>query len=297
MGVEVLVGEYMARNQDRWLQENAPYIDRVYLHRPHVAEQFLSSLDEMSPRPPIIFFGHDLHYLRIQRELEITGEDSLAKSAEKWRRREYAVFDRVDKVYYPSQVEVDEVRCNAPDLDLRAIPLYILPEAELAPYSAADTCDILFVGGFNHPPNVDGICWFVEQVLPLVTESHPDIKLHVVGSNTTDAVEALKCEQVLVYGYLADEELDALYRQVRQVIVPLRFGAGVKGKVLEAIQKNRPLVTTSVGAEGVPDAGAVMNIGKENAAGIIAQDFGCAQKEPSIAANPGMVAALRAASE
>ena len=333
MGVEVLVGEYMARNQDRWLQENAPYIDRIYLHRPHVAEQFLSSLDEMSPRPPIMFFGHDLHYLRIERELKITGEESLAKSAEKWRRREYAVFNRVDKVYYPSQVEVDEVSANAPELDVKAIPLYILPEGELAPYSIADTRDILFVGGFNHPPNVDGICWFVEQVLPLVTASQPDIKLHVVGSNPTEAVEALQCEQVQVYGYLADEELDALYRRVRQVIVPLRFGAGVKGKVLEAIQKNRPLVTTSVGAEGVPEAASVMNIvdsaeefadmvrridagdaqmiekmssyrqwlalnfGKDNAAGIIARDFGSARKGDAAAAVSATASAISAAQE
>jgi GT2 family glycosyltransferase len=260
LGVEVLTGEYMARNQDRWLRENAPYIDRIYLHRPHVAEQFLDSLEKMAPRPPIIFFGHDLHYLRIQREFEVAGEENLLRSSQKWRKREFAVFDRVDKVYYPSAVEVEEILREKPDLDLRAIPLYILPEKELPPYQFESTADILFVGGFNHPPNVDGICWFVEEVLPLVTSARPDIRLHVVGSNPTDAVEALQSDQVVVYGYLSDKELDDLYRRVRQVIVPLRFGAGVKGKVIEALQKNRPLVTTPVGAEGIPAAASVMNI-------------------------------------
>ncbi len=260
LGVEVLVGEYIALHLDAWLKKNGSYIDRVYLHRPHIAEQVLGNLDKMSPRPKIIFFGHDLHYLRVRRQHVLEGGDSLYKSSNKWKKREYAVFDRVDKIYYPSQVEVDEIQRLRPDLDVRAIPLYVLEESTEAAYCFESSGDILFVGGFNHPPNVDGICWFVESVFPLVLERFPEIKLHVVGSNPSDAVQDLQCESVMVYGYLPDEELNALYRRVRQVVVPLRFGAGVKGKVLEAIQNNLPLVTTTVGAEGIPDAQSVMNI-------------------------------------
>ncbi|RLA61608.1 MAG: hypothetical protein DRR04_02530 [Gammaproteobacteria bacterium] len=260
LGVEVLVGEYMARNQDRWLRENAPYIDCIYLHRPHVAEQFLASLHKMKPRPKLIFFGHDLHYLRISREFAVIGDQQLRKDAEKWRKREYAVFDRVDKIYYPSQVEVDEISAHRPDLDVRAIPLYALDDSAAPAYDFGATSDILFVGGFNHPPNVDAICWFAEEVMPLVQQGCPGIRLHVVGSNPTDDVQDLQSEHVVVYGYLSDEELEALYRRVRQVVVPLRFGAGVKGKVLEAIQKNLPVVTTSIGAEGLPEADRVMTI-------------------------------------
>ena len=84
--------------------------------------------------------------------------------------------------------------------------------------------------------------------------------MHVVGSNPTEAVESLQDDRVVVYGYLSDQELDDLYGRTRQVIAPLRFGAGVKGKVLEAIQKNRPLVTTSIGMEGIPHADTVMHI-------------------------------------
>ncbi len=260
LGVEVLVGEYMARNQDKWLQENAPYIDRIYLHRPHIAEQFLSSLEKMKPRPPVIFFGHDLHYLRISREEKILADPTLGKSSAKWKKREYAVFNRVDKIYYPSQVEVDEILHQQPELNVRAIPLYVIEQSAERTYDFASRSDILFVGGFNHPPNVDGICWFVEAVLPKVRQHCPEVQLHIVGSNPSDAVQDLQGEGVTVYGYLSDEELDALYQRVRQVVVPLRFGAGVKGKVLEAIQKNVPLVTTTVGAEGIPEAESVMNV-------------------------------------
>ena len=287
LGVEVLVGEHMARNQDRWLRDNAAYIDVIYLHRPHVAEQFLPSLERLKTRPRIVFFGHDLHYLRIGREYGVVGDEQLRRSAEKWRRREYAVFDRVDKIYYPSQVEVDEILAQRPDLDVRAIPLYAFDEGLAATYDFAATSDILFVGGFNHPPNVDAVCWFVESVLPLVRQHRPGIRLHVVGSNPTEAVQDLHGEHVLVYGYLSDEELDSLYRQVRQVVVPLRFGAGVKGKVLEAIRKNLPVVTTSIGAEGIPAADSVLTVADSAeafAASVVALDAG----------DPGALAKLAA---
>ncbi len=260
LGVEVLVGEWMARNQDYWLQKHAPYIDCIYLHRPHIAEQVLDSLYKMEPRPPIIYFGHDLHYLRTQREMEVSGNGGKKRDAMSWRRREYAVFDRVDKVYYPSEVEIEEIREHRPDLSLRAIPLYVLPDREPPLYDPQERQDLLFVGGFNHPPNVDGICWFVEEVMPRVLAERPGLQLHVVGSNPTDAVLELQSDHVRVYGYLPDEELDALYRQVRQAVVPLRFGAGVKGKVIEALQQGVPLTTTTIGAEGIPDAAEVMNI-------------------------------------
>jgi GT2 family glycosyltransferase len=260
LGVEVLVGEYMARNQDRWLQENAAYIDRIYLHRPHIAEQVIDSLERMHPKPQIIYFGHDLHYLRVERELQLSADDALVREARSWRKREYAIFDRVDKIYYPSQVEVDEILRHKPQLDVSAIPLYALRDITVPQFDFAHTRGLLFVGGFNHPPNVDGIGWFAEQILPRLVDRCPDIHLHVVGSNPPDAVQSLQSERITVYGYLPDDELHAIYRKVRQVVVPLRFGAGIKGKVLEAIQQGVPLVTTSVGAEGIPEAESVMAV-------------------------------------
>jgi len=260
MGVEVLVGEYMARNLDKWLRENASYIDNIYLHRPHVAEQFLDSLERMNPRPKIVFFGHDLHYLRVQREFALKGDEELKKASEQWQSREFAVFDRVDTVYYPSEVEVEQITQVRQGLDVKSIPLYALPPREAPEYLPQEREGILFVGGFNHPPNVDAVSWFVAQVMPLVATQNPSVVLHIVGSNPTDAVTELQQHNVKVYGYLSDDELDTLYRRVKLAVVPLRYGAGVKGKVLEAIQQKVPLLTTAVGAEGIPEANQVMEI-------------------------------------
>jgi glycosyltransferase involved in cell wall biosynthesis len=89
------------------------------------------------------------------------------------------------------------------------------------------------------------------------------VHLNIAGSNPCEAVIGLACEDITVHGYVTDEQLLELYRRAACAIVPLRFGAGVKGKVLEAIKYGAPLVTTSVGAEGIPDAEQVMGIADE----------------------------------
>ncbi|HKK22926.1 MAG TPA: glycosyltransferase, partial [Pseudohaliea sp.] len=258
LGVEVLVGESIARGLDGWFAEHAPYIDEIFLHRPHVAEQFLPHLAKLARRPPVSFFGHDLHYLRIQREAAVLKDPELEKAAASWRKREYAVFEQVDRSYYFSEVEIEEIARQRPGLALRTVPLYALPDRPLPAYAPSAPRAFLFVGGFNHPPNVDAARWLVTEILPLVQAACTGVHVHLVGSNPGAEVLALASAQVTVHGYVSDEKLATLYREVGLAVVPLRYGAGVKGKVIEAVQHNVPLVTTPVGAEGIPDAGEVL---------------------------------------
>ncbi|WOJ93435.1 glycosyltransferase [Congregibacter variabilis] len=269
MGVEVLVGESIARNLDQWLADHAPYIDEVFLHRPHIAEQMLSHLERMSPRPPISFFGHDLHYLRIAREASLKDDDSLRRDSESWRKRELAVCERADRVYYFSEVEIDALRELVPAAKLRRIPLYTMQIDELPAYAPSAPRELLFVGGYNHPPNVDAALWLVNEILPLVLEAVPDASLHLVGSNPPTEVSALAGDSVKVHGYVSDDALNSLYRQVGAVVVPLRYGAGIKGKIIEAIANHVPMVTTDIGVEGIPESDSVMWI--ENTAQNIAK--------------------------
>ena len=259
MGVEVLVGEHMARNLDRWLADNLTDIDQIFLHRPHIAEQFLPHLKKVKSCPSITFIGHDLHFLRTQREFDITGEEKLQKEADTWRQRELAVIEAVDHTFYFSDVEVDEITTLSPQTDVRTLPLYVLEPVELA-RTVTKTPELLFVAGFNHPPNIDAAVWFVETVLPSLRDSIPGLRLHIAGSNPSQVVLDLASDDVIVHGYVSDEELIALYGRAACAVVPLRFGAGVKGKVLEAIRYGVPLVTTSIGAEGIPDALEVMRV-------------------------------------
>ncbi|MGB1141150.1 MAG: glycosyltransferase [Halioglobus sp.] len=260
MGVEVLVGEYMAHNIEGWLEDNASYIDAVYVHRPHVAEQFLPLLEKLNPKPPVIYFGHDLHYLRLHREHVLSGDDAVRRECDRWRNREFRVFDRVDHIYYPSDAEVTEITRQFPRKSAHAIPLYVLDGIDAPAYSAQDREGMIFVAGFNHPPNLDGLRWFVEEIMPKVRERCPGLLLHVVGSNMPDEVLAMASNGIAVHGFLSDKELADLYGRVKMVVVPLRFGAGVKGKVVDSLQHRIPCVTTSIGAEGLPDADTVLHV-------------------------------------
>lgn len=263
MGIEVLVGEHFARNLNRWLQDKAQYINTVYIHRPLIAEMFLPHLRKMQPQPKIVFFGHDLHYLRVGREEDVLETQDPATGAAQWKAREFAIFDQVDTVYYPSSHEVETIRAERPALNVRAIPLYVFDDMIIPEYAPRGARDLLFVGGFNHLPNIDGLHWFVDTVLPILRKHYADLHLHVVGSNPTEAVNALQSEVITVHGYVSDAELERLYREVACAVVPLRYGAGVKGKVLEAVQHGVPLVTSSIGAEGLAEAGEVMFIADE----------------------------------
>jgi GT2 family glycosyltransferase len=268
LGVEVLVGESIARHLDSWLDEHAPYIDEIFLHRPHVAEQFLPHLERMKPRPPISFFGHDLHHLRIEREAALKDDDALRRDARQWQKRELAVFKRVDRVYYFSDVEVEALKDLVSERKLRRIPLYAMRLGDLPDFAPEAPREIVFVGGYNHPPNVDAALWLAEEILPAVREVVPDVHLHLVGSNPPTDVLGLACESITVHGYVSDEALEALYRRVAAVVVPLRYGAGVKGKLIEAIANHVPVVTTDIGVEGILDAETVMWV--ENTASAIA---------------------------
>ncbi|MEM7692434.1 MAG: glycosyltransferase, partial [Pseudomonadota bacterium] len=265
MGVEVLVGEHMARNLENWLREHSPYIDEIFLHRPHVAEQFLPDLRKLPKRPPISFIGHDLHYLRMRRQAELTGQDEDFKESQRWERRELAVIEQVEKAYYFSQVELEELAQHVPQEKLYKIPLYATAVKEVPRYSPAREQSLIFVGGYNHPPNVDAANWLVDEVMPSLRERLDAPRLHLVGSNPPDAVQSLACADVTVHGYLSDAALDALYREAAVAVVPLRFGAGIKGKVIEAITQGLPLVTTTIGAEGIPEAKEVMWIADDAA--------------------------------
>ncbi|MDP5053907.1 MAG: glycosyltransferase, partial [Congregibacter sp.] len=191
MGVEVLVGESIARHLDDWLAEHAAYIDEVFLHRPHIAEQMLPHLERMSPRPTISFFGHDLHYLRIAREAALKDSDELWRESEAWRKRELAVCARVDRVYYFSDVEVTALADLMPAGKLRRIPLYAMQVDTLPIYAPTAPTELLFVGGYNHPPNVDAAVWLVQEILPAVRRAVPDVRLHLVGSNPPTEILAL----------------------------------------------------------------------------------------------------------
>ena len=260
LGVEVFYGPEYAGRFDQWLEANGQYLDYVLLSRPDVSIGLIKPLRRHS-RAKLLYFGHDLHFARLLKQYELTGEAALQKEAEATRKLEQRVWEQVDVVYYPSSSETDTVLSLCPQVTARTVPLYYFddePERPLASFQPQGRQDIIFVAGFGHAPNVDAARWLVQDILPELQCSHPALRLSLVGANPTAEVLALASASVTVTGFVSEARLQELYAAARVVLVPLRFGAGVKGKVVEAMQIGVPVVTTSIGLQGMEGLQEIM---------------------------------------
>lgn len=251
MGVEVLYGNYYYENWKNWLKENLYNFDYVYMQRPHISIKYIDLVKKYS-NAKVIYFGHDLHYLREMRQYEIEKDSALLKSAEKWKKIEFELFQKVDIVYVVGFYEQAILQKEFPQKPIRNIPLYIYEEIkEKKKIDFRSKQNMIFVGGFGHPPNIDAVLWFAKIVFPDIVKYYPDIKWYIVGSNPTEEIKKLNSKNIVIKGFVSDKELKQLYNECRLAVVPLRVGAGVKGKVVEAVYNRIPLVTTPIGAEGL----------------------------------------------
>lgn len=266
-GVEVFYGHEFSGRFEAWVSENGRWVDTFFLSRPSVASEFIDLIRKHT-RARIVYYGHDIHYLRMQQQLAIEGDSRvLRREMERYRATEHAIWAGADAVLYPSPSETEEVRRELGARSIKASTLnpYFFPFDERLRHSVALRRGILFVAGFGHPPNVDAAQWFVRDVLPIVRGQVGMVELRLVGSNPAPEVFALGGDGVVVTGQVSAEQLDVHYAAARVAVVPLRFGAGVKGKVIEAMAHGLPLVTTPVGAQGLDALNGVVAITESNA--------------------------------
>lgn len=245
MGVEVFHGpEHEAF--EGWMRSHGADLDYVVLSRPDVAETFMPVVRRHG-RARVIYYGHDLHFRR------------MAGDAGRMEARERAIWRSADVSLYLSEEEAGIAGALEPAATVRAVLPYCFTRFGL-PRRAPACREIIFVAGFGHPPNEDAACWFVADVLPLVQARVPDARLAVVGSHPTARVRGLAGPNVVVTGAVTEAELAGHYAAARVAVVPLRVGAGVKLKVVEALKEGLPLVTTPVGAQGLPGVERVASI-------------------------------------
>ena len=266
IGIEVLYGKWYEKHWQKWFFDNSKYFDYVLLSRPHIAEKYIDIIKESSSAK-IIYFGHDLHFLRERREYEVKGDEIYLQSSFEWLKRELDLSIKADVLCFFSDVEKKELLKLNPFASIDVVPLYIYDHFKYRKRQSKDRKDILFVGGFSHTPNIDAIIWFVNNIWRYIEKEIADIKLYIIGSNPTQEILALSQKSIVVTGYIDDITLKRYYEECKIAVAPLRYGAGIKGKVVDALYNGMPLVTTSIGAEGLPHAKSVMTIRDE------AEDF------------------------
>ena len=251
MGVEILYGNYNKLHIEEWLKNNLIYFDFVYLQRPHISVKYIDIVKKYSDAK-VFYFAHDLHHLRLERQYQITGDSEALRESQKWKKVETELFEKADIGHVVGDYEQKHMQEIMPWKPIRNIPLYIFDALYSKPSKPfEERKDILYVGGFGHPPNVDAVMWFAREVFPGILSKMPDIKWHIVGNKPTEEIQALACDNIIVEGFVSDAKLEQLYGTCRLAVVPLRVGAGVKGKIIEAAYYQMPVVTTDIGAEGI----------------------------------------------
>ncbi len=245
-GIEVI---YKPETLESWLQQNGKHLDYVWTARPDVSGNLIPVIRAHSDAK-ILYYTHDLHYLREWRRYILDGDAWALGESNRLRDVEFGIFRGVDCVMTPSCEEVKIIKEAVPSANVREVlPYFYTPDSIIGKSSFSNRHDMVFVGGFGHPPNVDAAAWLVNEILPLVWKQLPSARLLIIGSNPPAAVTTLANDRVEVVGYVP--EVEPYYERARISINPLRYGAGVKGKIVASLRSGVPVVTTPIGNEGI----------------------------------------------
>jgi GT2 family glycosyltransferase/glycosyltransferase involved in cell wall biosynthesis len=219
--------------------------DLVYLHRFANASKYASLVRQHFPDCFTVYSTADLHFLRQQREMAIAG--SLSGAPRVTEEAELSAMRQVDSVIVHSSVEAAILREKLPTLRIHTVFWTVLPKPTATPFG--DRAGYAFIGGYNHRPNVDAAIYLAREIAPLLSEGDPGMRGYIVGSNAPPEVAALDGGNLRFLGFVPD--LTALLHRLRCTVAPLRYGAGLKGKILESFAHGLPCVMTDVAAEGL----------------------------------------------
>ncbi|MGH8044262.1 MAG: glycosyltransferase, partial [Stenotrophomonas sp.] len=209
----------------------------------------LPLLRSYAPAARRVFDTVDLHYLRERRGAELAGDAGLLRNAQRTRTRELAVMAASDVTVLVSDAERTQLQVDAPDVHVELISNLHEVAGGGAPWDQRR--DLVFVGGFRHPPNVDAMHWFIGEVFARIRAQLPDIRFHCIGADVPQALHDLAAGQpgVLIHGFVP--VVTGYMDEVRIAVAPLRFGAGVKGKVNLSMAHGQPVVATTCAVEGM----------------------------------------------
>jgi glycosyltransferase involved in cell wall biosynthesis len=249
------------------LRRHPGKFDLVYLHRPQNALAYAGLARQYQPQARLIYSVADLHFLRLGRQAEVEDRPELARDAQALCRREMFAMQLVDSVITHSAHEAALLGQIAPGLAVHVVPWTVAPHPSASTW--AERSGVAFVANFRHTPNLDAAHWLVHSVMPRVWERDADASCLIVGADMPPRLAATMSDpRVQLLGHLDD--LSQVYGRVRLAIAPMRSGAGIKGKVIEAFAAGLPCVMTPVAAEGLPLPNALNELVAGDAEGLAA---------------------------
>jgi glycosyltransferase involved in cell wall biosynthesis len=242
-GIEVAKAPHY-RSATAYLEAHGGALDLVQVYRHMNASLFLDRVRDLAPQAKLVFSPADLHHLREARGAELHGHAAL--EASETRDTELDCIRRSDATILVSDFELELLKHEVDAAKLHL--LRWIARTHPSGRGFAERSGICFLGSFLHDPNVDGVLWFVTDILPLVRAIVPNLQLHVAGSDMPDRITALASASVVIHGWVPD--LAGLFGQMRLSVAPLRYGAGFKGKVATSLAFGVPVVGSTIALEG-----------------------------------------------
>ena len=246
LGVEVIYHPVQS-NVTRFLERHAVEYEVIFLSRATVAIKHVDTVKRAAPRARLIFDTVDLHFLRQEREAELANDRLMRAAAARMKVQELGIMAKADLTLVVSPLEEKLLTDIAPEVRVNIVSnIHVnMP----GPKSFAERRGVVFIGGFRHPPNLDAVSWYVENVLPILRAKKANIVTTVIGSNAPPGLQKFATEDFVIAGFVPD--VGPHYDNARLSISPLRYGAGVKGKVNIAMQYGVPVIATTPSVEGM----------------------------------------------
>lgn len=242
LGIEVFCGNYGIADA----LESRKY-DIIILSRVEIGYRYMNLVKLLNPKAKIYYDTVDIHYVRELRQSEIENSEQLGQQAVKTRQKELANCIMADVVFTVTEDDKKHLLKEIPALSCFVMP-NIHRELQFD-ISWENTDGLVFIGNYNHTPNQDAVFYFVENVFPMIQAKIPEIKLYLIGSYMRDRMKALASQSIKILGWIEKVEPELVKRRV--MVSYLRYGAGMKGKIGQAMSLGLPVVSTSIGAEGM----------------------------------------------
>jgi O-antigen biosynthesis protein len=264
LGCEVLSKPWVA-DLPRWLREHGSELHAVILCRHTVAGQYAGLVRRHAPQAKLIFDTVDLHFLRERRAAELGGSAVMARQAEAARRSELALIEQADVSLVVSPHEQSLLARLLPQARVELLSNIHKVHGCRQPYAGRG--DLVFIGGYGHPPNSDAVRWIAGEILPKLREALPDIRVHVLGDMPDTVRHELATPGLEFHGRVA--ELAPWLDRCLATLAPLRFGAGVKGKINMSMSHGVPVIATTIAVEGMQLADGVNVLVADDAAAFV----------------------------
>ena len=245
-GVEVVFHPY-ATSISELLGTRGVEFDLIVIARHYIAEKHMDAVRAFAPQALLVFDTVDLHFLREERLAELAGGAAAKAAAQATRAAELALIAKADVTLVVSPIEQKLLAAALPQARVRVLSNVheLLPGGK--PWAERD--GLVFIGGFQHPPNTDAVLWYAREILPHVRRLLPGVKTTIVGADPPATIRALAADDLVITGYVPD--VAPWFTGCRVSIAPLRYGAGVKGKVNLAMSYGLPVVATPASVEGM----------------------------------------------